>query len=289
MNKLILYALFFALLCSCSGNYEKDSYSDEMADYELEEESIPVTAQANDGTQVQSIEPNYLSNKKIIKDARIGLEVDDYMQFRSNLDSLIYKLNGYISNDNLSKNDYSLNCDLTIRISAANFVKLISNLETGSGKLLYKNISARDVTEEFIDIEARLKTKKEVEKRYTQLLSRARNIKEILEVEEKLRVIREEIESKEGRLKYLNSQVSFSTIYLQITQNFDYKYEPVKEKGFFQHLFKSLDKGWKGFLAFLIFFFRLWPLLIIGSFVFYYIRKIRRKKRQNKLNESTKK
>ena len=171
---------------------------------------------------------------------------------------------------------------MTIRIPSENFEKFISTLEKGSEKLLYKNISARDVTEEFIDIEARLNTKKEVEKRYIQLLSKAKNIKEILEVEEKLRVLREEIESKEGRLKYLKKQVSYSTVYLQITQNLEYKYEPVKEKSFFQRLFKSLDKGRKGFIVFLLFLFRIWPVILIGVFSFYYIRRIRRKKNVNK-------
>ena len=169
---------------------------------------------------------------------------------------------------------------MTIRIPAQNFEKFISILEKGSGKLKYKNISARDVTEEFIDIEARLKTKKEVEKRYRQLLSKAKNIKEILEVEEKLRVLREEIESREGRLKYLKKQVAFSTVYLQITQKLDYKYEPTKEKSFLQRLFKSLDKGWKGLIIFLLFMFRIWPLIIIGLIAVYYIRIVRKKRKQ---------
>jgi len=110
-----------------------------------------------------------------------------------------------------------------------------------------------------------------------------------LEVEEKLRIIREEIESREGRLNYLKKQVSFSTIYLQISQKLDYKYEPVKEKGFFQRLFKSLDKGWKGFVSFLLFLFRIWPVILIGMAIFLYIRKIRRKKKLIKQQEEEKK
>jgi hypothetical protein len=232
---------------------------------------------------MQAVSPeqvDYVQDKKIIKDARVGLKVENYDSYRLKLDSVINSLNGYISNDNQDKNDYNIKCNLSIRMQAENFEKFLQYLENGDAKLLYKNVSARDVTEEFIDIEARLKTKKEVEKRYIQLLGKAHSIKDILEIEEKLRVIREEIEAKEGRLKYLKNQVAYSTIYLQITQELEYKYEPVKEKSFFQRLWKSIDKGWKGFITFLLFLFRIWPVILIGIAIFYYIRRIRRKKRK---------
>jgi len=297
MKKILLGLLTVFAIYSCGGGNMDKGYLQEFtsddAEYNTEMEAIgemPITRQsAVSGSAYKKQEPNVLIDKKIIKDARVGVEVEDYFTYRQNIDSLILSLNGYISNDNLDKNDYSINSNLTIRVPSKFFDKLIYGLESGSEKLLYKNISARDVTEEFIDIEARLKTKKEVEKRYIQLLARAKNIKEILEVEEKLRVIREEIEAREGRLNYLKKQVSFSTIYLQITQKLDYKYEPVKEKSFFQRLFKSLDKGWKGFVSFLLFLFRIWPLILIGFIVYYYIRKIRKKKKLKRMQEEEKK
>jgi hypothetical protein len=282
-NLKFILIILIAVSMGCGG-YNEKSFSDEFSVsddvmYDAEMEIAPTTAFEMPQRTSPMQEPNLVVEKKIIKDARIGLEVEDYAQYRINLDSAIFKAGGYISSDNLDKNDYNINCQLVIRIPADYFDKFVSSVEEGSEKLLYKNISARDVTEEFIDIEARLKTKKEVEKRYIQLLSRAKNIKEILEVEEKLRVLREEIESKEGRLKYLQKQVSYSTVHLNITQSFEYKYEPEKKKNFFQRLFKSLDKGWKGFVVFVLFLFRIWPVILIGLATFYYIRRIRRKKK----------
>jgi len=278
-NIKFLVTILIVFAMGCTGGYNDKSFSDEYSDMEVMEEIVPSTAFDMLPVNSQAQNPDIIIDKKIIKDARIGIQVENYTSYRIKLDSAIIKANGYISSDNLDKNDYNINCELVIRIPADYFDKFISSIEKGTEKLLYKNISARDVTEEFIDIEARLKTKKEVEKRYIQLLSRAKNIKEILEVEEKLRVLREEIESKEGRLKYLKRQVSYSTIYLNVTQNYEYKYEPEKKKNFFQRLFKSMDKGWKGFIVFVLFLFRLWPLILIGIATFYYIRRIRRKKK----------
>ena len=282
MRNIIVFILLAILLASC-GNNQK-TYSD-FANMEMDEEIIPITRQAGLEPPPPSVENTYTIDKKIIKDARIGVNVEDFKEFRLALDSVIKNVDGYISSDNLDKNDYNISCNITIRVPAYNFEKFILFLENGKEKLLYKNISARDVTEEFIDIEARLRTKKEVEKRYIQLLSKAKNVKEILEVEEKLRVLREEIESKEGRLNYLKKQVAFRTINLYIIQDLEFKYQPEKEKNFFQRLFKSLDRGWKGFITFLLFLFRIWPLLIISLITFYYIRKVRKKRKLKKIEQ----
>jgi hypothetical protein len=296
MKKIVLGFLAISILYSCGGGSISNDFSEEfsiedevMYDAEMEVGEAPMVRQSSMNDKITANnEPNISIDKKIIKDARIGVEVVDFYEYRQRIDSVVMSLNAYISNDNLDKNDYSINSNLTIRIPSQGFDHLVNNLEKGTEKLLYKNISARDVTEEFIDIEARLTTKKEVEKRYIQLLAKAKNVKEILEVEEKLRVLREEIEAKEGRLNYLKKQVSYSTIYLNITQKLEFKYEPSKEQNFIQRLIKSLDKGWKGFVSFLIFLFRIWPVIIIGLAIFFYIRKIRRKRKQLKNNNQTK-
>ena len=276
----LFFILAIAFTVSCSNNSKTDFSLGEMDSYEAESEIMAVAERSAVGaqTEITNQQVSYIKDKKIIKDANIGVKVDDYNSYRPTLDSSIYKLNGYISNENLEKNDYNIQCYISIRLPANDFETFLSFLEEGPIKLLHKNVSARDVTEEFIDIEARLKTKKEVEKRYIELLSKARNIKEILEVEEKLRIIREEIEAREGRLKYLKNQVAFSSVHLQITQDLDYKYEPIKEKSFLQRLWKSIHGGWKGFIAFLLFLVRIWPVILIGIVTFYYIRRVSRKK-----------
>jgi hypothetical protein len=288
MRKLVLVFSVIVLIYSCKGNPER--YSDKYALSEVAYEAddvIPITRQMNETPKAPMPTSGYsertvVIEKKIIKDANIGVEVKEYQLFRIKLDSLIRSINGYISNDYLYNNDESINCDLVIRIPEKNFDKFLQQLEKGTEKTLYKNISSRDVTEEFIDIDARLKNKKSVEKRYAQLLLKAKTVKDILEIEEKLRVIREEIESTQGRLNYLSSQVSLSTINLTITQKLDYKFRPTSDKSFFQLLIKSLHKGWKALLQFILFVFNLWPFLIIIAVSIIVFMKYRSRKKEKK-------
>jgi len=145
-----------------------------------------------------------------------------------------------------------------------------------------KTMQTEDVTEEYIDIETRLKNKREVENRYRQLLSQAKTIKEILEVEENLRVIREEIESRQGRLNYLQNQVAHSTLTIDYYEVIE-RASDIPGQSFLSKLKESLEDGWQGFVLFLLFLMRLWPFLILltgGIVLFRRLRKARREKRE---------
>ena len=128
-------------------------------------------------------------------------------------------------------------------------------------------MNANDITEQYYDVKTRLENERQVEKRYLELLGQARTVKDILDIEEKLGQIRQEIESKEGRLRYLDDRISYSTLDVWIYQKKDRKYEPERREGFGQRLKKSLHKGWLGFVDFVLFFLRLWPLWIIGLII----------------------
>lgn len=270
MKNSIVLLLVLVGFISCNSHNNK--LAGDMPEVYQENEVVPTRMAESTPSMAQTQDKIQVIEKKIIKDAEIGIEVSDYKIVKNKVDSIVRSLNGYISNDNLYNNDESINCNMVIRMPEKNFEKFLTFLEKGGDRVKYKNISARDITEEFIDIEARLKNKLAVEKRYAQLLAKALSVKDILEIEEKLRIIREEIESTQGRLNYLSSQVSYSTINLMLEQKLEYKYQPSKGKNFFQLLIRSLDKGWNVFLQFLLFVFKLWPfiILIIAIIIAYY-------------------
>ncbi len=97
---------------------------------------------------------------------------------------------------------------MVIRVSNSDFENLLQEVSSDVKYFDQKEISSEDVTEQFIDIEARLKAKKELENCYLELLKKANKISEILEIEKELVVIREEIESKQGQLNYLQNKVA---------------------------------------------------------------------------------
>ena len=107
------------------------------------------------------------------------------------------------------------------------------------------------------------------------ILSKASKVADILEIEQKLGEIREQIEAKEGELRYLADQVDYSTINLTFHQEFEYT--PTDRPGFFGRMGAAFGNGWSGLLSFLVGFIYLWPMwIILGLFAYFLIKFIKK-------------
>ncbi|MCE4562757.1 DUF4349 domain-containing protein [Maribellus sp. CM-23] len=216
--------------------------------------------------------------KKIIKDGRLGIEVKDLESTKARVDTLVKIYEGYYDNERYNNTDRESSYDLKIRIPASNFDRFISEVEKGKGEIKYKEIDARDVTDQFIDLETRLQNKKNYLARYNELLAQAKTVKEILEIQEEIRGLEEEIESTTGRLKYLGDLVDYSTLNLTLSKRKDFKYNPTDRDNFGERLKQALSKGWFGFVDFILFVVNLWPFwMIVTLFVYGLIRLGKRK------------
>ncbi len=231
----------------------------------IEEEIKPAVGQAPDAAPVPVDKPEVqeVNKKKIIKDGRMGLKVTDLEKTKTRIDTLVRNFGGYYANENFSNTDWESSYNLKIRLPFSNFEKFIAVIESGIGEVQYKGIDARDVTDQFIDLETRLENKRNYLARYNDLLKQAKSVKEILEIEEKIRVLEEEIDSVTGRLKYLSDLVDYSTLDLTITKRKEFKYNPADRDRFAERLKQSLSKGWFGFVDFTLFLIRIWPVWII--------------------------
>jgi hypothetical protein len=213
--------------------------------------------------------------EKIKKTGDINLTVDNYKAARAAIESIVRSGGGYISGENEQNSTYSISNSMIIRVANKDFDGMVGSITAIDAHVNSKNVYTEDVTAQFVDISARLKSKKEVEQRYLDLLQKAAKVSDILEVEEQLRVIREEIEAKEGELKYLNDQVDYSTINLSLHQ--DFEFTPQDSPGFFGRLGNAFGNGWNGFLTFLVGMMYAWPLWIIlaigGYFLYRFIKR----------------
>ena len=237
----------------------------------------------------QNTTESTLFKKKIIKDGNIFIQTQDINVAKKGIDNLVKSLNAYYENESLGKSDYDISYDLKIRVPADNFEKLVSSVEQGKDEIKRKNIRARDVTEEYADITARLASKKDYLKQYTVLLARANSIKDILEIKENIRKLQEEIESTEGRLRYLNDQITYSTLIIELYQKIDYVYKPESKDSFIEHVKSSLNTGWTVVVEIFYFLLSIWWVFIILIPVFFFVRRRikKRKTSKNKIEEPT--
>ena len=217
--------------------------------------------------------------RKIIQRAEMRFQVEDLKKSTKQIEALTDRYKGFISGMNQTNATYSINNSLLIRIPSEKLKAFISEIEKESIHTNYTRINSTDVTEEYLDITTRLVTKKEVRDRYIEILrNKAKTVKDVLDAEEKIRIIQEEIESIEGRLKYLDSKTAMSTINVEIYQKVEYVKSPqVFEKPFITKVKEGFLDGWELIQQLVIGLITIWPILLIILLLFVIRKKIARK------------
>ncbi|MCB9033658.1 MAG: DUF4349 domain-containing protein [Chitinophagales bacterium] len=213
--------------------------------------------------------------RKLIKEGHLTFETNSIEKTNQFIQEQTKKLNGYVARDNQTKDEYSITNYIEVRLPTNQFDVFLNSVEKNYKRFDEKNIQVQDVTEEYIDVQTRIKTKKELENRYLEILKKANKVSDLLEVEQELNIVRNDIESAEGRLKYLNDRIEYSTFYIRF---YETTAAPI---GFFGELGKSFVEGWKGILYFILGVVRLWAFILIIILVAYLF--IRRRRRNNKI------
>lgn len=219
-----------------------------------------------------ALEEEAYDAEKIIKRGYISFETSDFQNTKTFINEKLKQYKGRVSSENIHNYGNKETHSLTLRIPSTSFYAFVNEIESEAKNLQSKNISTEDVTSEFVDVKARLKNKKALEERYLELLKQGKNITDILEIEKQITQLRAEIESVEGRLKYLNDQVDYSTL--------EISYFKEKPKGLLlgSKLQSGFINGWNNLLLFIVGLVNLWPFLILIGLVMWFLIVKRKKK-----------
>ena len=217
---------------------------------------------------------------KIIKSANVKYKVKNVKIATSTIKEFAYKYDAYVSDLRFENNSHTLENRFTIKIPQQYFDTMIDSINTVAQYIDYENITTDDVTEEYVDLETRLKTKLEVKQRYETILRKnAKTVEDILATEEKLRIIQEEIEAAQGKLKYLTSKVAYSTIQIDLYETVDHKDKPeTYAQTFWSKSKNGFSFGWDLIQQIAIGIIYIWPLLFIGFIILVILRKRKVKK-----------
>jgi hypothetical protein len=214
-------------------------------------------------------------DRKIIKTGRITFRVESLSETDARIAAANQKTNAFIASESTADWQYRTVRTMTVRVQADQFDELVKMIGEGVATFDKKDIISQDVTEEFVDVQARLNTKKELEQRYLALLKQATKVLDMLEIERELGKVRADIESMQGRLNYLKDQVAMSTIHLSY-----YKEHP-EGLGFGSRVDESLSRGWNGVVNVFLGIISIWPLWVLLAVITWaLVRRHKRKKRE---------
>lgn len=188
-----------------------------------------------------------VTQRMIIKNGDLRLQVDEFDASVQKVQDIAVKQGGFVSSSS-SEVGYKgvKEGEVRIRVPSTKFEETMNLIKEIAEKIEMESSSGQDVTEEFFDLEARLDNKKRTEQRFLAILQKAGTIRDILAVETELDQVREAIEQMEGRKKYLVDRVAWSTITVNVHEEFP-AYAPTSQQGVFDKLGKGFKKGFYDF------------------------------------------
>ncbi len=156
-----------------------------------------------------------VADRKIISTGSITVEVEDVESAVKSVETLVESMGGYVESLSRSGGDEFSRASLTIRVPQGQFASAYDRMRQ-LGDVLNEHQGSEDVSERFIDLEARLNSAKREEQSFLNLLGRANTVSDVLTIERELARVRSDIERYQGQLDFLSRRVDLSTIYVEL-------------------------------------------------------------------------
>lgn len=220
MNRKTMMLMFslFLLLAGCSSN-EKDDSASESQD-EKAESKMDASIYGNKVQEEAAEKEGMTDERKVIHQAQLELKVKNLEKAQMKIENKAAEYGGYVVESNVYREDEELvEGTITVRVPEAHFQDFLTDSEGEASEVVGRNVTGQDVTEQYVDLKARLKSKRAVEERLLAFMKDAEKTEDLLKISSDLAVVQEEIEQLTGQMKYLENQASYSTVTITLSQD----------------------------------------------------------------------
>lgn len=276
---IAVFLLSALILTACAGealNTQSDSYASNSAAPASEPEisEIAATEDADDSAggekkvlNSEDLVKNQLSpeqdeetqpepekpiERKIIRNADLSLESETPDDVQQKITAIAESKKGYVvtsSKRSSARTGKGETVNITLRVPSEKFEETLTEIRKTGSRVISENITGEDITDKFVDMQARLKNEKAHEQQVLEIMKRANTVQEAINVQRQLSTIRGNIEQMEGKLRQWEKLASLSTIKVTIQT-------PTaitgKSEGFFYRLQDSISTGLDGAMNFIL-------------------------------------
>lgn len=285
---ILLLSLF---IVSC-GNKNEKAYA-LSADEEVVEAEIygvseelpppppPSLNQHASPSNVGGLNVDVIKDRKIKRRAEIEIdELKDVDASKERVGHLLSSLSGFVVSEKFLSTPNFDEYDMKLRVPADSLDKFVASLNGLEGKISKRNFYSEDLTAKYLDSKSRKETKQAMLENYRRLLSTAKDVEDLLEIQKRIDEIQEDAEAMSKVIMKIDYDVEFSSVDLTLSDSERYSDYAEKEETF---LSKVAD-AFKGGLDVIVGLITLWPLYIIAGVIVYFVRK-RKLKKAKKINE----
>jgi hypothetical protein len=158
------------------------------------------------------------ADRKIIRNGDLTIETDSPTDGQHKITSIAESHGGFVvtsefkHNEGASQSKPSQTVIVVVRVPSPQFAATLDQIRGIGGRVIQEKVTGQDVSEEYLDLEARIRTKKALETQFLEIMKQARKVSDALEVQTQLPDVRTELERLEGRRRFLENQSALSTI-----------------------------------------------------------------------------
>jgi hypothetical protein len=210
----LLICLLVFLLAACSSQSEGKSsmdmaQSNESGSIAISEDSAVASEEKTDSDE--SVD------RMVIYKANLRMRVKNFENAQKEMEAKAKKYDGFmIGSTSYRDGNEQVSGSITLRIPQQHFQSFLHDAEGVAEEVLERNVNGQDVTEEYVDLESRLRAKRVVEERLLEFMKNAQKTEDLLKISSDLSVVQEEIEQVMGRMKFLENQSALSTITIDL-------------------------------------------------------------------------
>lgn len=222
---LIMLAMGLTACASQSDRAEDEQKSnvemDRAVEYSTEQEDAKATGDSASGSGELAAQDSQLnvSERMVSYEANISVEVKELDAALSAIEQKTKATGGYVVESSVySIDDHSKGANLAVRVPQKQFQDVLAFIEKESEKTVDRNVRGEDVTEEFVDLDSRLRAKKAVEKRLLSFMETAQKTEDLLKISNDLARVQEEIEQLTGRMNYLKNRTDYASIHVDLRE-----------------------------------------------------------------------
>ena len=215
--KIVIFLILLFALSSCGrlASYSTRPAAESIAEPKYQYKTTTQVSLQQAG-QSQSIAE--AANRKILRNGELTLEVPAPAEAERKITSIADAVGGFVVTSESKQHETGdppkqyLEVNLVIRVPEAQFQTAFDQILGLGSRVIQNKTTGEDVTEEFIDLEARIRTQKALEIQFLEIMKQATKVPDALEVQRQIAEVRTEIEKLEGRKRFLENRASLSTI-----------------------------------------------------------------------------
>lgn len=264
-----ILGIIIILLVACSSNSESSKAGDENKAFNSSMSKDMAVNQPSsveskkEATKIEKLDLKSQS-RMVIYNASLEMEVKKLTRIQDQMSKIVNQMGGYIVQQNLNQDsEERQESTLTARVPQEHFQSFLDRVKQLGIRTENEKISGQDVTEEYIDLKSRLKSKQVAEKRLIQFMNEAKDTKTLLEISNELAKVQEGIETIEGQIKYLENQTNLSTVTITLFEN---KVVVPNLKNDHQNTWEKTKKQFMKSINFIVSFSSGLFILIVGNF-----------------------